>query len=192
MFFPLLFSSSRAKKKLIFLFLTIARPARKKEQRKKNFNRRRSPPAAPLSHHHLVLSSFFLVFLSFVALPLAQLTATARAPRRGEESPPPSRRGRWPRKDTGNQVRTCRGDRFHSKQGEEISSPKSILMFRDLEFDLGISNSMMISEELRVISCYLSLIIDVDDLNWRNWARICLGFLLWAVCYLAVRLVLAA
>ena len=63
-------------------------------------------------------------------------------------------------------MRTCRGDRFHSKQGEEISSPKSILKFRDLEFDLGISSSKGILEELNVIYGCLSLIGDVDNLNW--------------------------
>ena len=64
-------------------------------------------------------------------------------------------------------MRTCRGDRFHSKQGEEISSPKSILKFRDLEFDLGISSAKGILEEFYVIYGCLNLrflICDVDDL----------------------------
>ena len=55
---------------------------------------------------------------------------------------------------------------FLQKRGE--------IPFTQIEFklgfiriDLGISSLMLIFEELRVISCCLNLILDVETLNWR-------------------------
>lgn len=103
----LFLSSSRAISSLLLLH---AITCKSNKEEKKYWQP--PPPSLFLSatqpHHHPHSSSFFFFFLSIVALPLARLTATARAPRRGEESPPSSRRGRWPRKDTGIKVRAHR------------------------------------------------------------------------------------